>query len=374
MQCTYNLQFVYRGLIKKFINNYCIYCPRKFVKHPFTMQVQESPISPKPKSSLFRKMREATIRPKNYSSFQTVDSPDPPQCVKKKDDEWAISWMRTNHRSIPVQENKAERKLREENEKLKQRLNSANNAIRDLENVCKKHQDPIPQRFCSVQPKKYREKQNARIDDDNSLHSSAVTSQTSTVKMGSSTRNKKRNGSSIGKGMKAQNSAEKEPKPSRFKPSCYKSFVFGPKLRQKLAQKEMEASQDRASDVTPPCTPERSSRGSNEKKSALEVHDILTDISNSLLGIRNVNPDTLSKEERRKKLLSFSRLSSQINSSRHKKDGDVQYKYDGAYPIDIYQAHPISSEDSSDEFQLPAIQESLTEAGFSSDENDRAEI
>jgi len=335
------------------------------------MQVQESPISSKPKSSFFRKMREATIRPKNYSSFQTVDNPDPHQGGKKKHDDWAISWMRTNQRSIPVQENEAERKLREENEKLKHRLNAANNAIRDLENVCKKHQDPVPQGFCSVLPKKYRETQKARIDDDKSIHSSAVFSQASTVKMGSSTRNTKRNGS-LGKGRKAQNSAEKEPKPSKFKPSCYKSLLFGPKLRQKLAQKEMEASQDRPV-VTPPCTPERSSRGSSEKKSKMGASDILTDISNSLLGIGNSNPDTLPKEERGKKLLSLNRLSSKNSSSRRRKDGDVQYKYDGAYPIDIYQAHPISSHDSSDEFQLSEIQERSTE-GFSSDEDDRAEI
>jgi len=325
------------------------------------MQAEESHISSIQKKSFFHKMREATFRPKNYSSFKTVHDSDSRQDGNKKEHDWAASWMRTSQRSRSVHENESERMLKEENDKLKKRLNVANNAIRDLEYVCKKHEDsserPAPKGLCSLLPKTYRETQNDRIEDDKSFYSSAVNSQAATIQMGSS-------------------SANKKCKPSKFKPSCYKSLLFGTKLRKKLALKEMEASNYRTKERTPPCTPERTPKNQNKKKSTMGASDILKDISSSLLGIGNVNHVPLPKEEKRKKLLSINRLISKPSSFGRRRDGGVRYNYDGAYPIDINQANPIDDNDSSDDDQLPVIQESDSTEEFSYDDDDfsRAEI
>ena len=44
---------------------------------------------------------------------------------------------------VPVQENETERKLRKENDLLKVRLNAANNAIRDMENIRREQEKQI---------------------------------------------------------------------------------------------------------------------------------------------------------------------------------------------------------------------------------------
>lgn len=83
-------------------------------------------------------------------------------------------------------------KLREENLTLKQRLNVANNTIRELEYVCNKNnrkgfedRDTIKP-FCNFIPRKLKSSKNASLMDDHSLFSAAVMSQASTVRMGSS--------------------------------------------------------------------------------------------------------------------------------------------------------------------------------------------
>ncbi len=100
---------------------------------------------------------------------------------------------RRNHQSqVSVMRSETE-KLRDENEKLKQRLNAANNTIRDLEYVCRKNggKEEDYRRFCSFLPKaKTTKEENVRnvIDE----HSIAMMSQASTVRMGSTTKKKSR--------------------------------------------------------------------------------------------------------------------------------------------------------------------------------------
>ena len=77
--------------------------------------------------------------------------------------------------------------LRLENEKLKHRLNLANDTIRDLEYACKNHNDEATRVFCSFIPRKHmKSKGTTKCRDDKSIFNVDEMSQASTVKMGSS--------------------------------------------------------------------------------------------------------------------------------------------------------------------------------------------
>mmetsp|Transcript_12078 Transcript_12078/g.22605 ORF Transcript_12078/g.22605 Transcript_12078/m.22605 type:complete len:336 (+) Transcript_12078:255-1262(+) len=309
-----------------------------------------------PTRSLFRKMREIAIRPRNYTSFHTtVSDSDSYQGGKKEKNEWATSWMSSFNSPVSIEENESERRLREENEALKIRLNAANNTIRDLENVCKKHRNELDgvanQRFCSFLPKSHRDRRGDVCTFDNRSHySTAVASQASTVQMGSGAAAQKSRSSCC----KNQNVTAVDQDDARaaknFKPSCSNSLLFGPKLRKRLALRGIDTSIGYVSDVTPPCTPERSRRSPNVNK--------LTKEKAVNVGIEQLDRMSLPKEERHRKLLSFSRLVSkpQRHASKHK-DND-RYSYDGSYPIDIFPAAPIYDDtDDSDVERLPVIQE-----------------
>ena len=330
-------------------------------------------------------MRQAAIiRPKNYKSFQTVCDSDSYQGAaakdRRNDDEsgtsWTNDWMKMagNKKRLPVQEVEAGR-LREENELLKGRLNAANNAIRDLENVCKKHQDqgeePTPSSFCSFLPKKYRGMQSASDGDDRSSHSAAVASQASTVRMGSLTKKKCETRKQKNNNRRNNVQNDESPKSSRFKPSCSKSLLFGSKLRKQLAQRESSREQ-RDGDVTPPCTPERPTRNTDNATDHMPVADILKDMASHLVGIVNFRPTTVPKNERRNKLLSLSRLSTKTHASGVRGETDYE-EPDGAYPIDIQSANPIYDSEV-DDSEEDASYLSVIHEEYYSDEEDRAEI
>lgn len=325
------------------------------------MQVQHNESGESiPTRSLFRKMREVTMRPRNYASFHTtVSDSDSYQGGNRERNEWISSWKSGRKTPVSGQENESERKLREENEALKIRLNAANNAIRDLENACKnhRHQDEgvAPQRFCSLLPKSYRDRQDDVYTCDNRSHySTAVASQASTVQMGSGAAHKLR----LTGRCKNQTVTALDQKD--FKHSCSNSLIFGPKLRKKLALREINTSTEYVSDgVTPPCTPERSNGIPVVSKSAKErAIGSLRDSSSGNVGIEHFHQKSLGKRERQRKLLSFSRLVSRPHTSGRKTTDANQYSYDGTYPIDIYPASPIHDDtDDSDVEQLPVVQE-----------------
>lgn len=299
-----------------------------------------------PTRSLFLKMREIAIRPRNYTSFHTtVSDSDSYQGGKKGKNEWATSWMSSFKSPVSVEENESERRLREENEALKIRLNVANNTIRDLENVCKKHRNELDgvacQRVCSFLPKSHLDRRGGVCTFDNRSHySTAVASQASTVQMGSGAAAQKSRSSRC----KNQNMTAVDQDDARaaktFKPSCSNSLLFGPKLRKKLALRDNGRSIGYASDVTPPCTPEMSKRSPTINKLTKE---------NAV----NVGIEQLDRM--------FSRLVSKPrrHGSKHKyKD---QYSYDGSFPKDIFHAAPIYEDtDDSDVEQLPVVQKVLT--------------
>jgi hypothetical protein len=332
------------------------------------MQVQHNDSGdPIPTRSLFRKMREVAIRPRNYAAFHTTMSDsDSYQGGKKERNEWTTSWKNGSKMPVTAEENESERKLREENEALKIRLNAANNAIRDLENVCKKHRHQVQgtttQRFCSFLPKSYRDRQGGTYSCDNRSHySTAVASQASTVQMGSGAVQKLRGpGRSKDQNNITASDQDGAKVVKSFKHSCSNSLIFGPKLRKKLALREIVTSTENVSDVTPPCTPERSKRNHTKTKSAKDkAIGSLRSGTWGNVGIDHFDRISLPKEERRRKLLSFKRLTSNTQAlSRLEYDDANQYVYDGAYPIDIYPANPIHDDtDDSDVEQLPVVHE-----------------
>lgn len=332
------------------------------------MQVQHNDNASSPKKSLFRKMREIAIRPKNYTSFHTIVSDsDSYQCGRKSMNEWTGSWKNSSsNEPILVQENESERRLREENEALKIRLNVANNTIRDLENVCKKHRDQLeggtPPRFCSFLPKAYRDRQGHNENhDDQSHYSMAVTSHASTVQMGSAAAQKQRAGSHTNRNI-SETRREEAKSVKNFKKSCSNSLIFGPKLRKKLESRETMSRTEFLANVTPPCTPERTKgRSTDSKGNKFRVDESpATDAASFQIGIAHVERDSLPKEAKHKKLLTLSRLVSRPRAKAARgKGGEEQYNYVDEYPIDISRANPIydESDESDDEYRLPVIYE-----------------
>ena len=301
---------------------------------------------------------------------------------------------------VPVQENETERKLRKENDLLKVRLNAANNAIRDMENI--RHEQvkqilcqlstsvvapgsvsgatsspsssPSPLLCFLMRNKKERQEHMDKNNDDDaqSSFSNACTSEASTVQMGSLTKNRQRDQSKSKSKSKKRRTWKKdvEATSSKNKSSCSRSLIFGATLLKKLAERETKSTlvmhtktgpgiEQPVPDITPPCTPERkrsddteSSDPTSNEFTPTPVTDILKDISDSILGIGNVRSSSaaLPKEKKEKKLQSFtSRLSTKTFFSQNRgKSDESNYTFEsseyGAYPIDLYHASPISDD------------------------------
>ena len=172
-------------------------------------------------------MKQATAHSKNYETFHTVcDSASyqgggsKPNGTANASKNWTSDWMKGNTKNtrakVPVQENETERKLRKENDLLKVRLNAANNAIRDMENICREQEkqilcqlstsvvapgsvsgatsspssSPSPLLCFLMRNKKERQEHMDKNNDDDaqSSFSNACTSEASTVQMGSLTK------------------------------------------------------------------------------------------------------------------------------------------------------------------------------------------
>jgi hypothetical protein len=159
-----------------------------------------------------------------------------------------------NNSTKKVQSSETNR-LREENEKLKQRLNAANNAIRDLEYVCKKNtKEGDPKVFCSFIPRKPKSKSAPNLIDDRSLFSTGATSQAETVRMGSLMSNKKSKRTKKKQRKKNGEQALLEHQEIRWenrKSSCSQSLLRNRNQRFSSSNKVQATN-------TAPCTPERS--------------------------------------------------------------------------------------------------------------------
>jgi hypothetical protein len=366
------------------------------------------------KSSFFRKMKEATIRPKNYATFHTVCDSDSYQGKGKakqtgncsSSSNWKSEWMKgTGDKAtgpVAVQENEMERRLRSENDLLKARLNAANNAIRNMEKTQKKQEKQAirdvdrarkeqekQDRAPGTSPLRFfldtmrNTKQASIPHDDKSSFSAAVASQAETVKMGSSSKNRQHASKTKNKKHRDNNNRGNGESTPKSKFSCSKSLVYGSKLRKKLAKKEamerMKREQmGRFEVITPPCTPERKNKDiKTSSPDSMQALDILKDISSSILGIRNFRQQKpVEKGKREDKLLALSRLSTTtLISQSHSDNGNVQYSYAGKYPIDVYQATPVSDDYSDEEEYLSVIHEINEYSGEEcSDEDDRVEI
>lgn len=201
-------------------------------------------------------LRYTSFSDKVYSEDSTKRSyPRSPACMK----------MRQVHRDMsgreihPIEIDETE-KLRQENERLKQRLNAANNAIRDLENVCKKSNkkksvnDHSKTPFCAFVPRNLKATSRPNNTDDQSLFSSA-----STVRMGSLASKKQFKRGSRRSRKKSNEKVLFENKEAKGrilkKSSCVQSFIFSQQRRH-----EENDSRDVQTIGTAPCTPERLSR------------------------------------------------------------------------------------------------------------------
>ncbi len=318
--------------------------------------------------------------------------------------------------------------LRMENEQLKQRLNAANNAIRDLEKVYKNSRVYKKEPSSSLSSSSTKKNKifskllgrrkgdglnpiNSNCDDRSTL--SVAASEASTVQMGSSKKCKlkrtsqqcrnKWNKENMRKERHARTSKEnlyfKRQQANRnqrrtdlSKPklmclgSCSKNLILGPVLRQMNAIESATRTRNTAAYnlTTPPCTPERTRNDEDRPHPAksLPVEDILSDIDEACmaktLGIAK-------RVEKQKKPISLTQLSkmtnlSPTNRNRNRncnRDHDQGVDVDGSYPVDLVdlqQANPIMDDEHNDEYDDSDEGEGDSSYASSSNDSDSSHL
>mmetsp|Transcript_9789 Transcript_9789/g.10828 ORF Transcript_9789/g.10828 Transcript_9789/m.10828 type:complete len:389 (-) Transcript_9789:842-2008(-) len=378
--------------------------------------------------SCFRKGCRNSHRYESFHDINSIDLNQFPECISPTTSNTCMmqvvssNWMKQRTGKFQSQSSvkyTETEKLRRENEKLKQRLNSANNTIRDLEHVCKKIDnerdtsefEESTKMFCSFIPRKHRINSGPKLlTDDLSLFSNTVLSQASTVKMGSS-HSKKKSRSNSKYTRKNQTRSQDQhallkhqEKRWKSSKSCPRSLIIYTKNRQQpkssLGQIELD---------TAPCTPERSNKQDNYAKSSsvrfppssMIVHSpptsyILDDIrSSESLDIDNIKENSLPIQERLEKLTLLTQVvkrasslkfphSSNHTKTQGKTSRPVEEDYTGGFPSPSevqYKSSlhfPDYNEDTDDDDStspgngLEIIYESSH--GSSSTEGDRIEI